>query len=79
VFRGLLEGFNIPETFTRLSPGSGLLRVEGWAMVPAMGMAAAMAAPALIAAAAITAFLSAASLSAAITAATAGVYVCFQV
>jgi len=85
VFRGLLEGFNIPETFTRLSPGSGLLRVEGWATAPAMGMAVAMAAPALNAAAAITAFLSAsalcsaASLSAAITAATAGVYVCFQV
>jgi len=85
VFRGLLEGFNIPETFTRLSPGSGLLRVEGWATAPVMSMTVAMAAPALNAAAAITAFLSAsalcsaASLSAAITAATAGVYVCFQV
>ena len=55
VFWGLLEGFNIPETFTRLSPGSGLLRVEEWAKAPAMGMAAAMAAPALNAAAAMAA------------------------
>ena len=56
VFRGLLEGFNIPKTFTRRSPGSVLLRVEGWATAPAMGMAAAVAAPALNAAAAMAAF-----------------------